>query len=481
MSEVYGAVNNGILFLIWVFQGYFLQDFYGSFLEGRGKDPRRAGFCAAALYVALELCLRLVLWPEYGDRRSVEKQAAALAVAAVLALVFYRALRAVTVFLVITYVAVCETGLFCAASVGEIYYPLSSFWNWCVGRGYITLGLFERLHIVTYGASQILLFAVAVALPGVVFQKIVHSFREKDRALGRSELFFLLAPGIVSLLICILLQTYIYMTEGLIYLVSPLLSLIIPAILLLCLLFLLIDVRLFQDMIDRNREKSSRIILEKQVGGMQEHIAELERMYSGIRGMKHDMKNSLTVIQQLADSGHSQELREYLSGLSQTFDRLEVYVQTGNAVADTLLNMKYHEALRALPDLRFHAEQLLFPEKLMIQSYDIGIILGNALDNALEACKRLKAAEPEAEAFIRLSSFGRGKMLFLEIENSFDGKVVRKRDAEFPDTTKADRRGHGIGMMNIKRIAEKYHGAVEWSVKDRVFVLSVMLKNEKGV
>ena len=113
-------------------------------------------------------------------------------------------------------------------------------------------------------------------------------------------------------------------------------------------------------MIDRNREKSSRIILEKQVGGMQEHIAELERMYSGIRGMKHDMKNSLTVIQQLADSGHSQELREYLSGLSQTFDRLEVYVQTGNAVADTLLNMKYHEALRALPDLRFHAEQLLF-------------------------------------------------------------------------------------------------------------------------
>ena len=72
-------------------------------------------------------------------------------------------------------------------------------------------------------------------------------------------------------------------------------------------------------------------------------------------------------------------------------------------------------------------------------------------------------------------------MLFLEIENSFDGKVVRKRDAEFPDTTKADRRGHGIGMMNIKRIAEKYHGAVEWSVKDRVFVLSVMLKNEKGV
>ena len=73
-----------------------------------------------------------------------------------------------------------------------------------------------------------------------------------------------------------------------------------------------------------------------------------------------------------------------------------------------------------------------------------------------QACKHLKAEEPEAETFIRLSSYANGKMFFLEMENSFDGKVVRKRDAEFPATTRADKKVHGIGLINIKHTAEKY-------------------------
>ncbi len=482
MNEVYDAVNNGVLFLVWISQGYCLQYFYGSFLEGRGRGRTGNGVCAAALYVALKACLKLCLPMEYGDKRTLETHFITLIGLTVTVLLFYKAFRAITGFLVITFLAVCEISVFCACIVGEIYSPIMDFWNWCMGKGYIrSVRLFENLHTVAYIVTQMLLCAVAVALPVVVFRKIVQNFREKDYAIGRTELLFLLAPGLVGLLICILLQTYLYIENGQIYMVSPLLLFIIPAILLLCLLFILSDVRLFQDMIDRNREKSSRIILEKQVGSMQEHIAEMEHMYSGIRGMKHDMKNSLTVIMQLADSGSNEELRDYLSGLSQTFDRLEFHFKTGNAVVDTLLNTKYHEILRTLPDLQFHADRLLFPEKLMIQSYDIGIILGNALDNALEACKKLKAEEPEAKIFIRLSSYVKGKMFFLEVENSFDGEVVRKRDAEFPVTTKADKKVHGIGLINIKNTAEKYHGAVDWTVRNKVFTLSVMLKNERGI
>ena len=479
MNEVYNAVK---LFLIWSFQGYCLQYFYGSFLESRRQGKTGNSFCVAALYVALKLCLKLYLPSEYGDRRTIETHFITLIGLVVAALFFYKAVRAVTGFLVITFMAVCEIGIFCAFIVGEIYSPVMEFWNWCMGKGYIrSVSLFENLHTITYLVTQALLCAVAVALPVVVFRKIVQGFREKDYAICRTELLFLLAPGLVSLLICLLLQTYLYIENGQIYMASPLLLFIIPAILLLCLLFILSDVKLFQDMIDRNREKSSRIILEKQVSGMQEHIAEMDHMYSGIRGMKHDMKNSLTVIMQLADSGSNEELRDYLSGLSQTLDRLEFHFKTGNAVVDTLLNTKYHEIMRTMPGLQFHADQLLFPEKLMIQSYDIGIILGNALDNALEACKKLKAEEQEAETFIRLSSYAKGKMFFLEIENSFDGKVVKKQDAEFPVTTKADKKVHGIGLINIKNTAEKYHGAVDWSIEHKIFTLSVMLKNEKGI
>ena len=160
-------------------------------------------------------------------------------------------------------------------------------------------------------------------------------------------------------------------------------------------------------------------------------------------------------------------------------DRLEFRFKTGNAVVDTLLNMKYHEITRLVPDLQMDVEELKFPEKLFIQSYDIGIILGNALDNAIEACRKLKAKEPDAEAFIRISSFQRRELFFLNVENSFDGMLVRKPQKEFPVTDKADRENHGIGLVNIKSTAEKYLGTTDFKIKGRVFILSVMMKNEK--
>ena len=204
----------------------------------------------------------------------------------------------------------------------------------------------------------------------------------------------------------------------------------------------------------------------------------MERVYSGIRGMKHDMKNTISLIMQLA-AGKEEELQAYLEELNQTMDRLEFRFKTGNTVVDTLLNMKYHEITSTVPDLRMDVEGLQFPEKLFIQSYDIGIILGNALDNAMEACRKLKAKEPDAEAFIRISSFQKRELFFLKVENSFDGQLVRRRQEEFPMTEKADRENHGIGLANIKSTAEKYHGTMDFKVNGRVFILSVMMKNER--
>ena len=78
----------------------------------------------------------------------------------------------------------------------------------------------------------------------------------------------------------------------------------------------------------------------------------MERVYSGIRGMKHDMKNTLSVIMQLA-AGKEEELQDYLEELNQTMDRLEFRFKTGSTVVDTLLNMKYHEITNTVPDLRY--------------------------------------------------------------------------------------------------------------------------------
>lgn len=190
------------------------------------------------------------------------------------------------------------------------------------------------------------------------------------------------------------------------------------------------------------------------------------------------MKNTLAVIMQLAGKAEA-ELQTYLLELNQNFERLEFQFKTGNTVIDILLNMKYHEVIRTIPDIQIDAERLLFLEEIYIQSYDIGVIIGNALDNAIEACRKLKAEKQEAETFIRISCFKKGKILFIEVENSFNGKVVKKKQSEFPVTDKTDKKAHGIGLVNIKHTVEKYHGAVDWSANGKVFTLSVMMKNER--
>jgi hypothetical protein len=481
--------------LVVLFQGYCLQYFLGSFLENRWKS-RWNGLCVAVLYTAELYGLSRIYnkfsvkgYDDYGN--TVWKMALSLCVLFVLAMCFYKALRPVSVFLVVTFQAVADISRYTTAILlAKMGDSVLDIWNWCAGKGIITS---DKALVLTLNGSilavQILQYLVIALLFYVSLRKIVKDFKEKDYEIRRTELLFLLTPSAVGLFICLLLRIIMVTLEDkvpkMLYDSYPILTIVLPAILLLSLLSILYGVKLFQDMVYRNKIKSERVILKNQVRSMQEHMEEMERIYSEIRGMKHDMKNTLAVIGQLSKEKNifleeKGELQEYLADLNQTFDRLDMRFRTGNTVADTLLNMKYHEAVRLVPDLMMDTDRLVFPQDLKIHSYDIGIILGNAVDNAIRACRKLKEKEPEVDAFIRLVSMQKGNLLVLKVENSFDGKLVRRPREEFPMTDKPDKENHGMGLANIKNTVEKYHGTMDYMVKGRVFILSMMMKNERG-
>ena len=465
-----------------MFQGYCLQYFFGSFLEGRIRNRRISVLAVTTLYGALRLGAGFFLPKGYTSFWVFVRLAVILCIISVTALAFYRALGKMALFLIVTFMTVGEMSFFLAHMFFELGNHLFRLWNRCLEKGYISSFNYSKIVNITIIFNQILLYVVGAALLYFTLRKVVQDYREKDYAVHRTELLFILTPGLTGLMVCTLLRITIDTAENgvpeTLYDRYPSLMVIMPVILLLLLFSVMFGVKLFQDMICWNREKSSRIILEKQVSSLQEHMGEMERVYSGIRGMRHDMKNTISVIMQLA-AGKEEGLQAYLEELSRTMDRLEFRFKTGNTVVDTLLNMKYHEIAGTVPDLRMDVDGLQFPEKLFIQSYDIGIILGNALDNAMEACRKLKAKEPGAEAFIRISSFQKRELFFLKVENSFDGRLLRRRQNEFPVTDKADRENHGIGLANIKSTAEKYQGTMDFRVKGRVFILSVMMKNER--
>ncbi|MDE6433025.1 MAG: ATP-binding protein [Lachnospiraceae bacterium] len=472
-----------------LFQGYCLQYFLGSFLESRWKS-RWNGLCVAVLYAAglygISRMFNQVLTTGYnGYREAVWKLALSLCILVVLALCFYKAFRLITVFLVVAFQAVADISKYAAVILLAIMGDgVVAIWNRCVEKG---LFKSDRALMMTLNGSmlavQIFQYLVIAMLLFISLRKIVRDFKEKDYEIHRTELMFLLIPAAAGLLICVLLRIIIVTLEDnvpeMLYDRYPILVVVLPAILLLSLLSILYGVKLFQDMVYRNKAKSERVILKNQVRSLQEHMEEMERIYSAIRGMKHDMKNTLAVIGQLSMEEKG-ELQEYLADLNQTFDRLDMRFRTGNTVADTLLNMKYHEAVRLVPDLEMDVDKLVFPQDLKIHSYDIGIILGNAVDNAVRACRKLKEKEPGADAFIRFVTLQKGNLLVLKVENSFDGKLVRRPREEFPVTDKPDKENHGMGLANIKNTVEKYHGTMDYMVKGRVFILSMMMKNERG-
>ena len=469
-------------------QGYFLQYYMGSFLESRGKS-RRMGAYLAVVYTLLRKGLD-ALWPPcYGEMMLLGKQVVSFVLLGVLILCFYRAFCSITIFLTVSFQAVKDISLYISVILLEKPADLVfALWEWQTGResGGDPLKWLGVMNVNIVGI-QIFRVLLALLLLGVSLRKIVKDFQEKNCRMHKSELKFILIPALTGLMLCMLLRAVMVTVEQdttvLLYQKYPILILLLPGVLLLSLLSILQGVRSLQEIVELNREKNSRMILEKQVESMQEHMGELNRVYSNVRSIRHDMRNTLGVISRLILSDDepggeeaSKELKAYVDDLKETMSQMDLPFHTGNAVADALLHMKYREALQSIPDLKLCVEQLLFSQDLPIRSYDIGIILGNALNNALEACMKLKKQEPEAEAFIRLISFQRGKFLFLRVENSFDGKLIRKPQQEFPLTAKEDKELHGIGLVSIKHVAESYGGTVDWDVADRVFTLAVMLK-----
>ena len=469
---MYDVINVCLDVIVALGQGYCLQYFLGSFLEGREKDRRINGLLVMVVYGVLRLGINFILPADNESIRTVGKITLMFVIIVLLALLFYKGVQAITAFLAITFMAVSEITFFLSYMLMQIGGNLFDLWVWLLEKGYIAVDTFEWIVQISATFLQIIFYGIFLVLLYFALRKIIRSFSDKDYRIQRTELYFLLVPGTVGLLVCLLLRTIMITIENdmpkLLCDRYPILSIIVPAILILSLLSILYAVKTFQNMIVLNREKNSRIILEKQIGSMQEHMEEMEHIYSGIRSMKHDMKNTLAVIMELAGKDET-ELQTYLSEINKGFEQLEFRFRTGNTVADVLLNMKYHEAVRTIPDIEIDAERLLFSENMHIQSYDIGVIIGNALDNAIEACRKLKAEQQEAETFIRISSFTRGKMFFIEVENSFNGKVRRKKQSEFPVTEKSDNRAHGMGLANIKHTAEKYHGGVDWTAEGKVF------------
>ena len=191
------------------------------------------------------------------------------------------------------------------------------------------------------------------------------------------------------------------------------------------------------------------------------HYRELEQHQQEIRRIRHDIKNELSGIYGYLENGEMEEGKKEIETLLQQMTAAEQKIFTANAVVNGILNLKLQKMEMAQTEYEF---DIHIPEQLKIQGTDLGVLLGNLLDNAIEACQ-----EFQGEKKIRL---------LMEYQNS--GVVIHcenpcNEDTETLQTKKKDKINHGFGMGSIAQIVKKYDGFWEYQMKSGLFKVTVNL------
>ena len=214
---------------------------------------------------------------------------------------------------------------------------------------------------------------------------------------------------------------------------------------------------LFGRMIDRR-------IAQYQTELISKHCDEVQNIYKTMRGWRHDYHNHIQTL--LALCGDEERTREYLIKLNDDLTTVDTVIKTGNVMIDAILNSKL--SLIKAKGIEVNAKAIV-PEKLAISEVDLCTIIGNLLDNAMEACLRQPTAE---ERYIRVFIGILKEQLYIAVYNSTSGKMSKKKSRYL---TSKDGENHGFGLMRVDRIVEKYQGFINRQDEEGVFATEVML------
>ena len=214
---------------------------------------------------------------------------------------------------------------------------------------------------------------------------------------------------------------------------------------------------LFGKMIDRR-------IAEYQNDLITKHCDEVQNIYRTMRGWRHDYHNHIQTL--LALSGDESKTKEYLLKLNDDLSKVDTVLKTGNVMVDAILNSKL--SLIYSKNIRTNAKAVV-PENLKISEIDLCVIIGNLLDNAMEAC--LRQAEKD-DRFIRVFIGVMKDQLYISVSNSVGGEIHKSGKTYVSSKNSAT---HGFGLMRIDRLAGKYNGYVNRQNEDGVFATEVLL------
>lgn len=199
-----------------------------------------------------------------------------------------------------------------------------------------------------------------------------------------------------------------------------------------------------------------------------DYLENVDIQYQRTRELWHDLKNHINVLEILAGEEKLSELRDYLGSFKRDVESRMLPMKTGCTPVDALLGDKLYHARRREIDISLQVCDL---SEIRIQPTDLCVVLGNLLDNAVEACGRL-----EGKKRILLRMKRQEEFCYLTVINTALPPV---RDGETLVSRKEGRDngvGHGLGLRSVERIAHQYGGSLVTDYEEGEFRIIVRME-----
>ncbi|MGN0426025.1 MAG: ATP-binding protein [Acetatifactor sp.] len=226
------------------------------------------------------------------------------------------------------------------------------------------------------------------------------------------------------------------------------------------------------DLYDKLGEKAEierkNLAYEQQLDLCNKQAAECELAYQETRRVRHDINKYLFDIQTSLLAGNLSEAKNKIDNL---LEHNQIYrkeiCRSGNLIIDSLINNKYSVVEKM--GIKMNCNVFL-PDQISIESSDLCIIIGNLLDNAIDATQQL----PQGNRYINLSISLVKSSVLLTIQNSYSGTLKNKKEGFF-QSTKPNPSYHGIGLTSVKKSVDKYDGELLITPENNVFQVTVLL------
>lgn len=205
---------------------------------------------------------------------------------------------------------------------------------------------------------------------------------------------------------------------------------------------------LLENIIDANEIREKQARMEQQFAFQEQKYEQASQSFKSISSVIHDTNKHLVYLNECVERHEFDEAKRYIGTAIEHIDKSYKRINTGFLPIDALVSNSLNIA--ETNNITFKSDIKIEKERICIERYDLCVALGNLLDNAVEACK--KVSNPD-DRIISVSIVTGDNSMVIHIENSAERMI----GSDF-NTDKKDKLLHGYGISNVKAISEKYGG-----------------------